>query len=1066
MSLRHIAYRLFVQNRDRSVWRPAAMLLPWLLTPLASAVLVTDLLADEVELPIAIERPEREQPVDFNREILPLLRKNCLACHHSQAAEGGLNLETVALMIAGGDSGPAVVAGDVSASLLISRASGEEEPLMPPEDNSAGAQPLTPEQLGLIALWIEQGAPVGQMLSDDPGPQWQPIAGSFHPIYASQTTPNGRFTIAGYGNGVVVYDRHRDQLVGRLVDPSLPPVAGETAADIDLIQSLAVSPDGQWIASGGYRSVRLWRETYPRIAADQWRPQLTGWTQVGNVALVSDDGRYLASPAADDRIQVLAADSDQPLIILSGHRAALIGGAMVAMPVENTEPAETDPAAAQPDADAVASEEEVAETDVDAAQRDEQAAAVVTGRLVSVDAAGRLLAWNLADGAIVAEVSTAMWPVSAAVSPDLQQIAIVDASGSVQLWELTAGDSPAWQVRASDPLAAITDATVVAWLANDQQSEQPPALLVATDSAGLQQFDAQGQGVIRRYDHGAAVLQLAASPNGQRIVTAGRDGISKLWNAADGQLIATLHGDPQRIQQATHLAANVQRQQGKLERLASHSEELDKRLEGESAALAQAVEARDQANQTLQTEVEKLAAANQATADTQAKITAADGQVADLEAKLAELAEQIEATKAQIEAKKQESAQAAAELEEKQKAATAAAQAKQQAETAANNAQMTVQANTDAQARLQQQIADHQQTVQHEQRHLTALTRSQTRQQTDWPEHASLATAAAFSADSRRLATAHQDGSLRVYDVDNAAVVTHLPPSDGPPPSGVRQQLHFVDPQTADPQTADPPILVRLSAPGGAQAWHLQPQWKLVRQIGGADQALISDRVTAIDFDPSSQRIAIGSGPASRTGQVLVFSVADGSLVNDLGPLHSDTVLSVRFSPTGDRLASGAADRIIRLYSLVDDQPERALEGHTHHVMGLAWNDDAVTLASAGADQTVKIWNVETGEQKRTIAGFTKEVTALQYLPASNQLITAAADGQLRLYNTDDGKLIRSYPAEGDFLFTLTLSPDGSEVTAGGQAGVLRSWPIADEKGGRKLFETVPATFSTQPPKP
>lgn len=87
------------------------------------------------DLPLPVADVQRTDPVDFGKEIVPILKRNCLACHHQKEAEGGLVLETIDTILKGGDSGHGVVAKDISASLLFSRASGAEEPLMPPEDN-------------------------------------------------------------------------------------------------------------------------------------------------------------------------------------------------------------------------------------------------------------------------------------------------------------------------------------------------------------------------------------------------------------------------------------------------------------------------------------------------------------------------------------------------------------------------------------------------------------------------------------------------------------------------------------------------------------------------------------------------------------------------------------------------------------------------------------------------------------------------------------------------------------------------------------------------------------------
>ena len=57
---------------------------------------------------IQIPTIEHDGPVDFEKEILPILRKNCLACHNSTDAESDLVLENPLLIIKGGAEGPAV----------------------------------------------------------------------------------------------------------------------------------------------------------------------------------------------------------------------------------------------------------------------------------------------------------------------------------------------------------------------------------------------------------------------------------------------------------------------------------------------------------------------------------------------------------------------------------------------------------------------------------------------------------------------------------------------------------------------------------------------------------------------------------------------------------------------------------------------------------------------------------------------------------------------------------------------------------------------------------------------
>src|SRR6188474_1065837 len=108
---------------------------------------------------IPIAPLERATPVEFEREVMPFLRDNCLACHSQTTNKGGLNLETPELMLKGGDSGPAIAAGNGGESLALQAAAHQDADLkMPPRDNKAKAKNLTSEQLALLKLWIDQGA--------------------------------------------------------------------------------------------------------------------------------------------------------------------------------------------------------------------------------------------------------------------------------------------------------------------------------------------------------------------------------------------------------------------------------------------------------------------------------------------------------------------------------------------------------------------------------------------------------------------------------------------------------------------------------------------------------------------------------------------------------------------------------------------------------------------------------------------------------------------------------------------------------------------------------------------
>ena len=96
-----------------------------------------------------------EAPIDFGRDIQPLLAERCLTCHGVDNDEGGLRLHRRAEALKELESGAmAIVAGDPSASEILARVSSSDEDLrMPPEGD-----PLTEEEIALLTRWISEGA--------------------------------------------------------------------------------------------------------------------------------------------------------------------------------------------------------------------------------------------------------------------------------------------------------------------------------------------------------------------------------------------------------------------------------------------------------------------------------------------------------------------------------------------------------------------------------------------------------------------------------------------------------------------------------------------------------------------------------------------------------------------------------------------------------------------------------------------------------------------------------------------------------------------------------------------
>jgi uncharacterized membrane protein len=99
--------------------------------------------------------------VTYAGDIKPILDNSCVKCHSGDKPKGHLKLDSLEGALKGGKDGKVILAGDSAKSMLIqavAHLSKDDQDWMPPLHNRANIGPLTPEQIGLLRAWIDQGA--------------------------------------------------------------------------------------------------------------------------------------------------------------------------------------------------------------------------------------------------------------------------------------------------------------------------------------------------------------------------------------------------------------------------------------------------------------------------------------------------------------------------------------------------------------------------------------------------------------------------------------------------------------------------------------------------------------------------------------------------------------------------------------------------------------------------------------------------------------------------------------------------------------------------------------------
>jgi WD40 repeat protein len=277
--------------------------------------------------------------------------------------------------------------------------------------------------------------------------------------------------------------------------------------------------------------------------------------------------------------------------------------------------------------------------------------------------------------------------------------------------------------------------------------------------------------------------------------------------------------------------------------------------------------------------------------------------------------------------------------------------------------------------------------------------------------------AVAWRRDSKRLASASQDGTIRLWDTDTGACVLTL--------TGYSVRVKSLD------RSPDGSRLATGSEDRTARIWDARTG-RMMTVLSGH-----GGTVNGVPWRPDGSCLATAGD--DRT--IRLWDPDTGKPQAILRG-HADRVFRLAWKPDGSRLASASDDQTIKIWDPSHAGESLDLVEHPAEVRAVARSPDNRLVATAGDDPIVRLWDAASGRLILKFEGHSDGVYAVSFSPDGKRLATGAIDSTARVWNVATGAIVSTFKHK-EHVYAVAWSADSQLVATGGSDRILRVWEAA-----------------------
>ncbi|KAH7919036.1 WD40 repeat-like protein [Leucogyrophana mollusca] len=308
-------------------------------------------------------------------------------------------------------------------------------------------------------------------------------------------------------------------------------------------------------------------------------------------------------------------------------------------------------------------------------------------------------------------------------------------------------------------------------------------------------------------------------------------------------------------------------------------------------------------------------------------------------------------------------------------------------------------------------------------------------------EHTTWVTCVAYFPDGRRIATASDDKTVIIWDVESGR-------RDGKP-------LRHDSSVGGIALSPNGRRIARGTAEGGLVIWDVLTR-EMVHEIKG-------DGVWRLAYSPDGRWIA--TTPSGNRGEIWLWD-ADTGRPDRVSLKCDNRVWCMAFSPNGSRIAAGLDDGSFQVVDIATGESVLGpIKGHTGWVLSIVYSPDERLLITASWDKSIRVWDSKTGVQVgKPILGHKSEVNCISITTDGQRIASVGWDGTIRVWNLETRLQVGdSFDARGP-VFSVAFSPNGRYLISGENDGTVYLWDT--ESSSIQGPSSPPTTSNRNPSEP